>query len=416
MYDVVVIGGGASGMCAAISASETLKNGKVAVVEKNNRVGKKILITGNGRCNITNKDISVSNYHSDDISFVEHVLDKFNLGDTEKFFNKTGIMFYAEKDKLFPNSLQASSVVDMLRFRMLGNNVEEICDFNCVKLTKNKHFEIVSDTGRKIFAKTVIVCVGGAASPKCGTDGKSYSLLKSFGHKMSEIFPSLVQIKCENKKTVPLKGVKVNGNITVYVDNNPCLTKHGEILFTDYGLSGPPVFSLSRVVSKAYVDKSECYVVIDLFPLLTEKDIYNFLKDRNKELSLDMFLNGMLNKIVGREIVKLSCDYKLNLKADVLTDNDIKNIAYNIKNWKFKISGTKGWDASQVTAGGINTKLFNRCTLESLCCENLFAAGEVLNVDGDCGGFNLQWAWSSGYLAGVSAAQKLLEGKYNDCI
>lgn len=411
LYDVVVIGGGASGLCAAIYAAEKLKHGKVAVIEKNSRTGKKILTTGNGRCNLTNLDISFDNYHTNNLPFLQNVFNIYGFEKTKNFFTETGVVFYNEGNKVFPNSLQASSVLDLLRFRLQQVNVEEICDFNCIAVEKKECFDIISSNGRKITSKAVIFACGGKAAPQSGTNGSAYSLLKNFGHKMTKVFPSLVQLISDSKKVIPLKGVKVNGQISIYVDKKKLRTERGEILFTEYGLSGPPVFQVSRIASEAYSLKNECYVLIDLLPDYSEEDVCKLLVNRNKNLTLDVYTNGLFNKAVGREIIKTSTDYKLNLTADVLLDDDFERIADTIKNWRFDIYGTKGWDAAQVTAGGIKLDDFLPDTLESKLCESLYACGEILDVDGDCGGFNLQWAWSSGAVAGMSAAEKINKGK-----
>ncbi|MBO5453674.1 MAG: aminoacetone oxidase family FAD-binding enzyme [Clostridia bacterium] len=407
MYDVAIIGGGASGICAAIHAAENLKNGKVVILEKNQRTGKKLLTTGNGRCNLTNMDISLNHFHTQNPGFVKNIFENFGFDDTKNFFSESGIIYYNEGNKVFPNSLQAASVVDMLRFRATEANVEEICNFNCVSVEYKNCFLIKSKDGKLISSKTLIFACGGKAAPQSGTDGSSYDILKVFGHRMTHIFPSLVQLVGDSKKTVPLKGVKVNGNISVFVDDVNMKTDSGEVLFTEYGVSGPPVFQISRIVSEAVVLKKKCYITLDLLPSYSENEVYSLLKSRNKNLTLDVFTNGLFNKAVGRELIKTVTDYKLNLKANVLKDEELKKLSKTVKEWKFDIHGTKGWESAQVTAGGIKLDNFNCNSMESKLCEGLFACGEVLDVDGDCGGFNLQWAWSSGAVAGKSAAQKI---------
>ena len=219
MYDIVVIGGGASGICSAIHASKEFKNCKIAIVEKKKRIAKKLLTTGNGRCNISNLDLSFENYYtSSDMNFIKNIISEFDFCKTKEFFESLGIVFTNEENKVFPNSFQASSVVDMLRFSLEEAKIEEICEFNCVDLIKDKFFTIISDDGKKIQSKTVVFAVGGSASPQLGTDGRSYDILKKFGHRMTPVYPSLVQIVCDSKKCTPLKGVKFNGKISVYVD------------------------------------------------------------------------------------------------------------------------------------------------------------------------------------------------------
>ncbi len=408
MYDILVIGGGASGIMAAIAAKEENIMLSVAVAERNNRVGKKILTTGNGRCNITNKNIDIKRYHGKNIYFADFSLSVMDLDKTLDFFKKLGMYPKFEEDKVYPYSLQASSVVDILRMKMAEYSIAEICDFKCCDIKKeNEIFIISSSDGKKIKAKRVIVCCGGKASPKCGTDGNAYKLLQKFGHKCTDLYPSLVQLRSDSPHLVPMKGVKNDSLISIYVDNELIKSEYGELLFTDYGLSGPPVFQLSRIASKACTENKKVFVTVDLMPDVDFEELVNVLKSRNKYVPVAEFLTGMINKLVGRQILKSSGIQKFNTDSQIISDDIIINIANNIKYWRFNITGTNFWDMSQVTAGGIDTDDFDSKTMESRLAVGLYAAGEILDVDGDCGGFNLQWAWSSGYVAGRSAAKSL---------
>ena len=408
MYDILVVGGGASGMMAAIAAKEENIMLSVAVAERNNRVGKKILTTGNGRCNITNKNINIKRYHGKNTDFADFSLSFMNLDKTLIFFKKLGMYPKFEDDKIYPYSLQASSVVDILRMKMAEYNISEICDFKCCDIKKeNDVFVIISSDGKKIKAKRVIVCCGGKASPKCGTDGSAYKLLQKFGHKCTALYPSLVQLRSDSPNLVPMKGVKNDSLISIYVNDKFIKSEYGELLFTDYGLSGPPVFQLSRIASKACQENKSVFVTVDLMPEIDYDELVNVLKDRNKYVPVGEFLTGMINKLVGRQILKSSGIEKFNTDAQIISDDIIINIANNIKCWKFSITGTNSWDMSQVTSGGIDTEDFDSTTMESKCVKGLYAAGEILDIDGDCGGFNLQWAWSSGFVAGVNSAKSL---------
>lgn len=408
MYDILVIGGGASGMMAAVSACQMQPGISVAVVERNNRVGKKILVTGNGRCNITNKNISIDRYHGSNVRFAINALSDFDLGETLRFFSDLGMYPRYEDDKVFPNSLQASSVVDMLRLRMDSLGIAEICDFNCVDVkSDNNCFCIKSDKGQTLKSKRVIVCAGGKSSPKCGTDGNAYKLLNEFGHKTSSLYPSLVQIKCDSPYLVAMKGVKLDALVSIWSGDKMLKSEFGELLFTDYGISGPPVFQLSRIASVETSKKENIYAKIDLLPDVNEYDVYINLCMRNKNVPIENFFTGMFNKALAIQLLKSCGVEKFNTDAGILNDSMLKKLASNIKGWKFKISGTNSWDASQVTAGGIITDDFNPSTMESKLVKGLYAAGEILDIDGDCGGFNLQWAWSSGAVAGESCAKSL---------
>lgn len=408
MYDILVIGGGASGMVAAIAACSERKHTSVAVLERNNRVGKKILVTGNGRCNITNTDINISRYHGNNVRFAMKALTDVDAEQTLSFFADLGMYPKVEDGKVYPNSLQASSVVDMLRMRMSQLGIAEICDFECTGIkSKDDIFTVTSSKGAVLKARKVIVCTGGKAAPKCGTDGSGYKLLQKFGHKLTDTHPSLVQIRCDSPYLIPMKGVKFDANVSIYSNNKFIQSEYGELLFTDYGISGPPVFQLSRIASVECAKGSDVYAVVDMIPELDEYEVYIQLCSRSKNVPVESFLTGMFNKLLAHQLLKSCGVVKFNTNADILTDDMLKLLAKNIKSWQFKVTGTNSWDAAQVTAGGIDTSDFNPSTMESTLVKGIYSAGEILDIDGDCGGFNLQWAWSSGILAGENCAKSL---------
>ncbi len=395
MKNIAVIGGGAAGMVCAIAASEN-KNNAVTVYERGSRIGRKILATGNGRCNMTNLYADISHYHGADTSFISYAADNFWVGETLDFFSALGILYKVEDEgKVYPYSDQASAVLDVLRQRLIRNGVGIVTGFEVKEVKKkDKKFEISDYNGRLAFSDIVVIATGGKAAPDLGSNGSGYNILSSFGHHISEVSPSLVQIKTAGDIPKKLKGIKVNAAVSM-----GGRTELGEVLFTDYGLSGPPVFSLSAYL---YDNKT---VSLDIMNEYGVSDIEALIKERilqNPDILLEDFLVGVLNKKVGQIIIKDSNISPLSRKASTLTEEEILTLAKRIKNWSFKVTGTMSWNNAQVTKGGAMTRDFDPRTMESKLVKGLYAAGEVLDIDGDCGGFNLQWAWSSGYLAGAA--------------
>ena len=412
--DIAVVGGGAAGFAASVCAASVNKNAKITILEKGPRVARKILATGNGRCNISNSNISLDRYHGQDVSFAENALTQFDFDKTMDFFKGIGILpTELEEGKVYPMSLQAASVVDMLRIRASQLGISEVVDFEVVKIkSSGKGFEIESKKGDVVRAEKVIICTGGKAAPEFGTDGSAYKLATDFGHKLTPLFPALVQLKCDAKRVRALKGVKLMGYASLVCDNKTLQKEYGEVMFTDYGLSGPPIFQLSRktgeLLNKGYTD---IIIKIDLTPGYSFSEICDILLQRRKalaETAAENYLNGMLNKQIARQILKESDEgLKLNVPSKNISDKTIKALAGKIKGWEFEITGTNPWKNAQVTAGGIETGAIKPDTMESKKVKGLYFAGEILDIDGDCGGFNLQWAWSSGYVAGINAVNSL---------
>ena len=398
---IAVIGGGASGLTAAIAAA---RNGaEVTICEKLNRVGKKILATGNGRCNYTNMNLSKECYHSNNLNFVDEVMKFFNLDKTLVFFEDLGILPYVdESGKVYPNSLQASSVLDVLRYELKRLNVKEVTDFNVTALRKSKDkFSIIgNDT---ITADRVILATGGKASPQLGSDGKGYELAKSLGHEIIEPFPALVQLKLSGKYFKRIAGIKFDGIVKAYAGDRLIREEEGEILFTDYGISGPPILQVSRKVIEELNKKNKPFLNIDMFPGYSKLKLYDILQDRFRRINyktIEESMIGFINKKLIPVVFYEAGFEDLNKICDKLNKKEIYKIIDILKEWKFEVIGHNSWQQAQSTAGGIKLSEVNPKTLESLKVKGLYFAGEILDVDGDCGGFNLQWAWSSGYTAG----------------
>lgn len=394
---IAVIGGGASGLFAAIFA---VQNGNsVTIYESGERVGRKILATGNGRCNMTNMNADIENYHGRNPKFIMGARNKFWVEETLEFFSELGIVSKTEDEgKVYPYSDQASAVLDVLRFRLDSLGVKIVTSFEVEKVKKKKSgFNVISYNGQSEYADSVIVATGGKAAPNLGSKGVGYEILESFGHKVTELSPSLVQIKTETDVVKKLKGIKLNANVSL---GN--FKEYGEVLFTEYGLSGPAVFSLSSRL------KNQKTISLDIMSEYSEDELYDMISVRmyqNPKITLENFFVGMFNKRVGQALLKYCGIEPLSRYAVTLGEKEIRRICSTIKKWNFKITGTMSWNNAQVTKGGVITDDFNPNTMESKLVNGLYATGEVLDIDGDCGGYNLQWAWSSGYLAGISVGK-----------
>ena len=406
MQDVAVIGGGASGLVAAISAA---RNGaRVTVLERADRVGKKLLATGNGRCNFTNINASERNYHGAHPAFVSEVVHAFWVEETLQFFEELGILARVEEEgKIYPYSGQASAVLDVLRMEAERVGVQVRCGFEARLIQPGrKGFCIESYDRQKVFADKVIVAAGGKASPNLGSNGSGYPMLERLGHRVTALYPALVQIKTDPEYVKGLKGIKFNGTAVFYVHGTEAARETGEILFTEYGLSGPPIFKLSRLAS---VHK-DCEIVLDLMPEYDREQILALLKARKTpKKTLETYLVGMLHKKLALLLLKSCGLAPLSRASDTLSDAALSKIAAQIKGWRFHVRGTMSWNNAQVTAGGIDVRDVDAKTFESKLVRGLYITGELLDIDGDCGGYNLQWAWSSGFLAGAAAARGGLE-------
>ncbi len=418
--NLVIIGGGAVGLTSAIHASNLARlnnyNLNIIILEKLDRVGKKILATGNGRCNFTNMYLDYTNFYCNDSNFknfddfIKFFLDEFSVDDTIKFFYDLGVLHTVlNNGKVYPFSEQASAILDSLRNKIdtIDNiSIKTQFDVNKIKINNNNKFLI----NNSIKADAIIFATGGMASPKLGSDGEGLKLLKSLGHSYTKLTPALVQLKTQTNNIKALKGIKINGTLKIYgdINNKSSFLKEdfGEILFTDYGISGPPVFQLSTLFSRY----KNLIAYIDFMPSYSEYQIFNILKDRRISLdytTLENYFNGLLNKRLGNIIAKSAGIEKLSFLVSNLDDKTLKNFAKIIKNFELKILDTNGFNNAQVMAGGLKLSEFNNKTLESKIIKNLYCAGEILDVVGDCGGYNLQWAWSSSYVCTKSCINSL---------
>ncbi|MDY0234721.1 MAG: NAD(P)/FAD-dependent oxidoreductase [Gudongella sp.] len=401
---IIIVGGGASGMMAAIIARR--KGSEVTILERNDRVGKKLLATGNGRCNYTNENINLNFFHGEDKEFIRSVLDRFTNTEVIEFFESLGIVPAVEDNgKVFPLSFQSSSMLDVLRYEMQRLNIKLETESYVVKITKDKSFNLYTKDGRNFKADKIIIATGGMAMPVSGSDGNGYSIAQTFMHVKNEPTPALVQLKLIGDKWKQINGVKFIGKASLIINDKYIADDIGDILFTDYGVSGPPILQLSREAIKAKKEGKSVKIGISILHNKTKKEVFEYLKERFQKMpekTLEESLIGMINKRLILPIIK-----ELGMDKDKhsydINEVEVSSLAEILVNWEFELSGDKGWGHAQTTAGGISLEKINPDTMESKIVEGLFLCGELLDVDGDCGGYNLQWAWSSGYIAGSNA-------------
>ena len=398
-FDLAVIGGCASGLAAAINCKRMYPDKKVAVIEKLPKIGKKILATGNGKCNLTNIEALSHNYRNK--SFTEPAMNKYPPQKVIGFFESMGLLCYSDScGRVYPESNTASSVLDALRIEIERLKIDIICDFQVSEIKKhNGFFEINSE----IRSKNIIIATGGKSSPSQGSDGSGYALAKKLGHSVTSLSPALVPLAVAEEITKSLKGIRAR-DVVLTLENGKALKEsRGEILFADFGLSGIAAMELAADAEMNLAkEKNDIFVHIDFAPSYKENQLYDYLKkvkEIKADCSLDYLLNGMLPKQIGVAICKTCGIYKSERKISTLNDAQLKSVASKIKDFSLRVTGTKGFQNSQVTCGGIPAREIDSLTMQSKICEGLYFAGEIIDVDGACGGFNLQWAWASGMLA-----------------
>ena len=402
--NLFIIGGGASGFTASIFAKRKNPNLNITIFEKNKRVLKKVLATGNGRCNITNKNLSLDKYNRESEKFIKYAINSFGVSEAESFFASIGILFSEENGgKIYPMNKQASSVVDMLLAEADHLGIDIKCESEITSIKKKGSFFEIESNSEKLRADKIIISCG---SKSGGGFSSGYDILKQFGHTITPLFPAVVQVKAIGTK--PLTGMKFVGKAKILKSKKILEEAEGEILFTDYGLSGPPIMNLSRVISKYKKKKKnlkeEIFISLDFLTEFTEEEIYSLLLERRKilgHLNAELFLNGVINKKISFEVIKRA-NLKLSTPVYSLSNSDLKTVAYLLKNFEFKSEGVMPFINSQVCAGGVELSQIDPFTMESKKVNGLFVTGEILNVDGICGGYNLHWAWASGHLAGKS--------------
>ena len=382
---IMIIGGGAAGLMAAIQAARC--GASVTILEKNESPGKKILVTGNGRCNLTNLRLDPNAYHGEDPSFAKKAMERFSLKQTLGFFHKAGLMTTDRDGWVYPRSLQASSVLRVLTEEAAAHKVKMKTNADV------KDFRPDPDNGWRIItsdweyqADAVIIACGSAASGQEGTE-ELLQVLEHLGHRIIKPYPALVPLRCKEKRK--WSGVRTSAVVSLYTDERLTASESGEIQLTDYGVSGIPVFQLSRHAVKALTEKKKVYLELDFFPEQTEEELGNWIREQkttHMDRSLQTILSGCLPD-----------------KLAVLLSKEREPV-FQAKHFRTEIIGSLPVSSAQVCAGGVSSAQIDPHTMGSLCCRDLYLAGEIIDMDGPCGGYNLQWAWTSGAIAGISAS------------
>ena len=400
---IAVIGGGASGLVAAITCAERFGKGSTILIEKQVRTGRKLLATGNGRCNITNRNVSPEHYYGDK-QIINSVISRFSPDDSEEFFGKLGILFRDDSEgRVYPHSNQASTVLDCMRMRCEKLGVEELCGVNVRTIKKENGLFVINSDEMILKAENVIFATGSQASPLLGSDDSGFGLLHSFGIEHTPLFPALSPIYTKEKYK-NLKGVRAKGSVSLIADGKALKNRDGEIQFTDYGISGICVFELSRFVNEFLrlgticgKKHSSIKISLDVMSEYSFADLCVYLQKCRKIFAKNKaqdILSGALSKKLSQSIIEY-CRIE-NKQCCQLNDYEIKKIAGAVKGFTFTPTASDGYKSAQVSAGGIGSKYVNPETLMSKTVKNLYICGELLNVDGDCGGYNLHFAFAGG--------------------
>ena len=398
-----IIGGGAAGMAAAITASE-YESVHITLMERQARLGKKLSATGNGRCNLSNLHAAEGGYNGDDPQFSNYAIEKFGPAETLEWFQDLGLYTVTEPSgRVYPYSDQANSVVDVLRFSLDRDEIEVLTDFEVQRVKKEGGAFLVTSRDRTLECDRLIIACGGLAGTKLGGTMSGYKLLRSFGHKCTKLRPTLVQVKTSWPGVSALKGVRANCRAGIYHNGQLHRESVGEIQFTEFGLSGPVIFEISR---DACQGGGEWECRLDFLPDCRADRLKRpLMQKRNSNLTAEDLFTGILHNRLGRVLVK-EAGLRANIPVSQLDDDQLFAVISLAKDFRVTLTEPLGMDAAQGTAGGIVTNEFDPTTMESKLVPGLYACGEVLDVDGDCGGYNLQWAWSSGRLAGLNGGKE----------
>lgn len=393
---MVIIGGGASGMMAALSAGR--QGYKTLLIEKNNKLGKKILATGNGRCNFTNVFASSKDYNSD---FVLGALSVLSVKDTLKLFDDLGLMKLEEgQGRCYPASEQAQSIMDVIEEELKRLKVEILYEKEVRLVTKNNGlFKLDFTDSSSLISKNVIVATGGISLPQSGSTGDGYTIAKTFGHSITSLVPSLTRLKLKHQYLNEMSGVRFTNNLKLISDNQVIDEVYDDVIFNKTGISGLGILSLSKQANFSVNANKKTTVVVRL----VDSNEETLLKRFNRLAYKTVFngLVGLINKKLIIPVLEEAGIKNYNRAVSSLNKQEVKKLIKILLGFEFEVIGSDGFDDAQVTSGGINLEEVNKTTLESLLVEGLYFTGEVLDIDGKSGGYNLQWAWSSGYLAGL---------------
>jgi hypothetical protein len=389
-YQTAVLGGGAAGLVAAISARR--KGKSVIICERMPVLGKKLLITGGGRCNLLNETLDESFYTATDKALVREVFSRFGKKEILKFFEELGLQVHAEDHRIFPVTNQASSVTKVLEMELQRSQIQVALDYEVIKIETPEHgFSLLAGDGRRLDCRTLVVAAGGKSYPALGSNGSGYALTAPFGHHIIDPVPSAVPVVVKDRLCQLLQGLKVTARVESLIDGRVAEKASGDVLFTKYGLSGTAVLDVSESISKALnrgknTKRPEAEISIDFVPILSRERLKEELERRSSRgFRQEDLLNGILPN-----------------RFAAISGEAIKEGAAALKDRRFRVIGTRGWNEAEFTSGGINAREVNARTLESRFQKGLYFAGEILDVQGKRGGYNLAWAWASGFVAGLT--------------
>ncbi len=394
---LAIIGAGASGLCAAIEAKKALNECEITVYDRMPKAAKKILVTGNGRCNFTNRDLSPANFYGDK-SFLRDVLSSA-YSDSESFFHDLGILPYIEDGRIYPRSQQASAIRDVILSAAAQMKINILTDTAVTEV--NKKEEKFHINGAAYDA--VIVAGGGKSSAVHGSDGSAYALLTHFGHTCTPLYPALSAISSHEKTLKTIKGVRCEAEIKLYANQELLGKEYGEIQFNDGSISGIPVMNLSRLCK----DLKNLRVELDLCREFTPNDLKKHITDFISNMpaaETETLLTGLNNQKLGFSVME-KAKIAPHTLVNRLSESDINKILNTLKHYTLAVDKAKDFDSAQITDGGIDVKEFDSETMMSRLCDGLFACGEILNIHGNCGGYNLHLAWTTGRIAGHNAAK-----------
>ncbi len=405
MKHVIVVGGGASGLVAAISAA---RNGaRVTLLEQKDRVGKKLLSTGNGRCNFTNKIMTSECFRSDDMQLVTQVLARIGFEEIKHFFEDLGVLYKDRNGYIYPISDQASTILDVLRMELESLGIQTVTETCVTGITKTPKCFLVETNRSQFQCDAVILATGGKAASTLGSDGKGYALAKQFGHHISPVVPALVQLRGKGTYFKQVSGVRTQARVSIYVDGSCISSDIGELQLTNYGISGIPVFQVSRFASKALHERKEVIAELDFRPEWDDAEFQLLIKNRlqqQQDKTAEEFLIGVFHKKLAVMLLK-EANIPLHQKMRDVHEHKLQKLIALCKHFNVAIEATNDFEQAQVCAGGVKTAEINAQTMESVYEKGFYLVGEVIDVDGICGGYNLHWAWATGIIAGENAAK-----------
>lgn len=391
-------------MAAAITAAE--EGADVTLLEAGERVGKKLLATGNGKCNLSNLNLSEKDYYGSDPRWIRAALEKFGPEETICFFQKLGLMIKSKNGYLYPLGEQASLVQDVLRYALEERKIKlwNSCRVHRLVPEKSGAVSVWGDSLKEVFDSVILAC-GGRAAPKTGSDGSGYLLAEKLGHRIVPVVPGLVQLRCRENCFKAVAGVRSEGTVVLFQNGRPAAEEQGEIQFTDYGISGIPVFQISRQVNYILSEQKEVTLELRLLPEESFASLEQLCHDRDalpKGRTVEQYFTGMLNKKLMLLFIRLA-GLSPSQPVEQADRDRLRQVFSLCRKWRIHVSASNGFDNAQVCAGGVDTSEITE-NMESRIVPGLFFAGEIMDVDGRCGGYNLQWAWTSGYIAGKGAA------------